>query len=345
MISVLSLVVCLLFLLVGCQQTTSAPSTTTLFTGNAMATDYRIIVGGALLESEKLKVEALLQKTFHEINATFNRANPDSEISRLNRLKAGVKVPLSPILYRFFITISKIVELTEGRFDPTVGSLQALWQPYLAAGLVPPEVEICSLTDCVGWHKMHFEGGLFYKDADAVALDLAGVLKGYAVDLLTERLNACGYVDLFVEWGREVRTLGKHPKGRPWALLIRGLDDQASEHAIAYLHVHDRAIATSVDDVQNWTIMQDDGPVTYFHISDPHARRPLIATEDSIATASVMTDSCVLADGLATALMLFPTPELAAQWIEKIKLRVCSLTYWMMSRREWQENALKVEME
>ena len=345
MIPTLSFVLCLILFLGSCQKPAAILSTTSLFTGRAMAIDYRIIIGKTLLESERLKVEDLVQKTFYEINVTFNRHDPDSEIARLNRLKAGVKVPLSPAFYRFLITLDNLVELTEKRFDPTVGALQTLWQPFLQAGLVPPEEEIQALADSVGWHKIHFEGGLFYKDRDHVALDFGGVLKGLFVDLMTERLQAAGFPDLFIEWGSEIRTTGKHPKGRPWALLIRGLDDLASGHAIAYLHVNDRSIATSGDYLQNWTITQADEAITYFHIMDPKLLRPLISTENSIATASVMTDSCVLADGLATALMLFPTPELAAEWIEKVKLKVSGLTYWVMSRREWRENALKVEME
>jgi len=176
-------------------------------------------------------------------------------------------------------------------------------------------------------------------------MDLSGIAKGLCVDMITDALCSIGYGDLFVEWGGEIRTSGKHPKGRPWALFIRGLDDVNTGHAIAYLHVKDRAIATSGDYLQNWTVSLPDGLVTYTHIIDPFLLRPLISSDDSVATASVMVHSCALADALATALMMFPSTGSATEWAEKLKLKVPNLTYWVMSRREWRENASKIEME
>lgn len=329
----------------SCQTNQTSDPVTTLFYGNAMTIDYRIIVGKALSPIEKEKIDSIVQMTFKEIDTIFNKWNPESELSRLNHLKGGVSVPLSVPLYRFLVTVGKIVALTEGRFDPTIGALQTLWQRKLESGQLPSKEEISSASKGSGWHKIHYEGGIFFKDVDSLALDLGGIVKGYCVDLLTERLKLIGYADLFVDWGGEIRTSGKHPKGRPWALFIRGLDDLDSGRAIAYLNVCDRAIATSGDYLQNWTISGPDGPVTYFHIIDPTLRRPLMVTDDSIATASVMVDNCTFADGLATALMMFSSSQEAVQWIEKIKTKISPLDYWVMSRREWRENVLQAEME
>jgi thiamine biosynthesis lipoprotein len=338
------ILILLLFLLCACEVSYTPPAATTVFSGNVLTMDYRIIIGKALDQDDKDDIDSVVYKTFMEINAIFNKSNPRSEISRLNKLKGNVRAKLSPPLYRLLVSAGNVVALTEGRFDPTVAAVNDLWQRKLELGGVPTDEEVNALSDSVGWHKIHYEGGIFFKDVDTLSLDLSGIAKGHCVDVIAERLSSLGHTDFFVEWGGHVRTSGKHPKGRPWALFIRGLDDAYNGQAVAYLHVKDRSIATSCDYLQNWTVSMPDGPATYFQIVDPFRLHPLISSEDSVATASVMVDNCALADALATALMTFSNTQTATAWAEQMKLKIPNLSYWVMSRREWQ-NASKSELE
>lgn len=295
-----------------------------------MTIDYRILIGEQLTPQRHAEVEQLLQHTFSVINDVYNKWNPNSELSKINRLKAHVKTPISPALEGFLLEIQKIVDISDGRFDPTIEPLQELWKTKLAQQIVPSEEEINAVLPAIGWHKIHFGNGLFYKDHDFTSIDLGGIAKGYCVDLLVNALNKAGYANVYVEWGGEIRASGKHPDDRPWHIFISRLGDTDPAHAIAHLDLIDLAIATSGDYLQKWNV----SGTTYFHIFDPKAHRPLVSTSGSIASASVMASNCAMADGLATVAMMFSTVEEAEVWTNSVKEEYPDVVFWLYSREK-----------
>lgn len=318
-------IILLIFFLSGCE---SPSSPTTLFTGNVMTIDYRVIIGQELTEQQQRQIEQVLQKIFNDINQVYNKWNPDSELSQLNQLKAGERAHISPALDRFLQQTQHLVTLTGGRFDPTIEPLQQLWKQHLNEGSVPAKEEIATIAPAIGWDKVHIKNGIFYKDHDKTRLDLGGIAKGYCVDLIVEALNAAGFANIFVEWGGEIRTSGKHPDERPWHIFISRLGDTDPDHAIAHIDMGDQAIATSGDYLQHWIV--DD--VAYTHIFDSKTLQPLTVTKDSIASASVLASSCMFADGLATAAMLFPSDEEAKSWLRRVQEQFPEMRFWLESR-------------
>ena len=268
-----------------------------------MTIDYCVQIGDPLSKEEKNTIEHLITTTFLEVHQIYNNWNPDSEISKLNALSAHQKVSLSKKLASLLAIVHHMVILTEGRFDPTIEPLQQLWKHSLRAGYTPPEEKLAELVPAIGWDKVHFEDAIFWKEHALTAIDLGGIAKGYAVDLLTERLIDHGFTSIYVEWGGEIRTAGTHPSGRPWKVGILGSDA---------LTLRDVAIATSGSYAQNWTI---EG-VFYTHIFDPHTGRPL--QNASISSVSIIAPTCAEADSLATALMLFPSIESAQLWAQQL---------------------------
>lgn len=276
-----------------------------------MTIDYRVLLGQPLSRFQLLSIEHLIETTFQEVNALYNQWNPDSEISALNALQAGEKRAPSPALYALLVLADEIFKISKGRYDPTVGPLHRLWIDHLNQGLLPPQ----ELLDAVefGWNKIHLEEGWFWKDHSALSINLDSLSKGLAVDLLFHRLKAMGMVHFLVEWGGEFRASGMHPTGRSWRLSIRA--PQAAEAALTTLDLKEQALATSGDYLQYWTV----GTETFFHIMDPLTRRPLTMRSGSITSATVSAPSCVLADALATAIMLCPTLEEAKAWAAQVQ--------------------------
>jgi FAD:protein FMN transferase len=314
-----------LLILSSCSSSDSIPIT--VFSGNEMTIDYRIQVGQPLDGADQEKISHIITDTFDEINQVYNKWNPHSELSRLNRLKALDKVEISPQLETLLTLTDRIVKLTEGKFDPTIEPLQEIWKKSLTVGTIPSLEEVEAIAPAIGWNKIHFGHGYFYKDHDLTSLDLGGIAKGYGVDLLTARLNEAGYKNIYVEWGGEIRAAGKHPGNRPWTIFISNLGDADPSHAIDIVALNDQAIATSGDYLQYWTLR--DKEVTYFHILDPTTLQPLTITKDSIASVSVVAPTCAVADGLATALMMFPTVEEAEGWCET---NVPDMSFWIEDR-------------
>lgn len=297
-----------------------------------MTINYRILIGHPLSSSDKKSLSKIIKDTFDEVNQIYNKWNPNSELSKLNKLKAHTPVEISAELEKFLHLTDKIVQLTEGRFDPTIEPLQSLWKKYLDLGTIPSEEEIQSLKQVIGWNNIHFDHGLFYKDYDETGLDLGGIAKGYCVDLLVMRLNQNGFDNVFVEWGGEIRASGIHPDKRPWTIFISRLNNTNPEDALAIVSLQNQAIATSGDYLQNWTVENESELKTYFHIIDPILMKPLVSSSQSIASASVLAPTCVLADGLATAAMMFPTSDAAQLWANKMIEQYPALNFWLISR-------------
>ena len=155
-----------------------------------------------------------------------------------------------------------------------------------------------------------FGRALFWKDHPLVALDLCGAVKGYAVDLLVEKLKKLNLKSLYVEWGGEIKTFGSHPHERAWKVAIFGLDEK--------LELTNLACATSGNYLQNW----QEGEKTVTHIIDPFNNKPLEVTDTSIASVTVLAEDCLQADALATSLMLFPSKDEATLWAEKRRIKI-----------------------
>jgi FAD:protein FMN transferase len=318
-------------LLFGCQNMQNP----TIFSGTAMTIDYKILIGQSISQHEKIKISTIINETFNEVDSIYNKWNPHSELAKLNDLKANIHVPLSSQMENFLKLTQSIVTLSEGRFDPTIEPIQQLWKHSLEKGYAATDIGIAMLLPSIGWDKIHIVNGFFSKDHDQTRLDLGGIAKGYCVDLLVERLNAVGYPHVFVEWGGEIRASGKHPDQRPWTVFISHLGDTNPENAIAIIPLNNSAIATSGDYLQNWTLqLEAQEKITYFHIFNPKTGMPLIANNKSIASASILAQSCAFADGIATAAMMFPTLSKAEEWLDSLKAKYPQITYWLISREE-----------
>lgn len=323
-----------LFFTACSENTTEQPVTS--FEGTAMTIDYRITLKAPLdKESQKL-VKRIIAETFHEIDSIYNMWNPFSELSQLNQAGATTKLPLSPKLEKLLLLTDVLVKTTDGKFDPTIAPLQKIWKSALTQNKMPLEIDLDAVTPSVGWDKLHISDGLFWKDHPLTSLDLGGIAKGYGVDLLAERLHDAGFADVYVEWGGEIRTFGNHPEGRPWRVFISRLGDTTPERAIAFVELKNQALATSGDYLQNWSILNSDSDrfVHYSHILSPETKSPLEITRSSIASASVLANTCSEADGLATAAMMFRTVDEAYEWAKTLKEKQPELQFWFLSREQ-----------
>ncbi len=291
-----------------------------------MTIPYHITVGHSLSSSEEENVRTIISQTFDEIDRIYNKWNPASEISAINRAKANVKLPISPELYRFLIEVDAFYTLTDKRFDPTVEPVQQLWKSALEKNRLPKQEEIDKQLASVGWSSVHFTDREIWKEQGNTSLDLGGIAKGYAIDLILQRLHEAGYENLYVEWGGEIAAKGEHPDQRPWRILVTKWGIPGDTDIVVELH--NMAIASSGDYLQNWTV---DG-VSYSHIFNCRTGQPIKMTNRSICSVTVTASSCLIADTLATAAMLFQSREEAESWLENIKEQYPKMQYWVYMR-------------
>ena len=273
-----------------------------------MTMPYCIKIGKTLSKKEKIQVQNIIEDTFREVDCIYNNWNPDSEISRLNALKKGEHRLLSNELEMFFLAISEIYEYSRGKYDPCVGGLILA---YRQASPIPMQRT---------WKEITWEKHLFIKSHTDLIMDFCGASKGYAIDLLIERLSKKGYKNLYVEWAGEIRTIGKHPEARNWTIQIR-----PSHHVIEPISIEleNTAIATSGP-----TLLESD----YTHIVDPATGKPVTLQDVVIASVSVKAPTCLMADALATAAMTFTDYAKAKKWAENIVEEYPEISIWIYSR-------------
>jgi FAD:protein FMN transferase len=211
--------------------------------GIAMTVPYEVVAEG--------DVQTTVDQVFAQVDATFNDWNPDSEISRVNRLPAGERMEISEELAAFLHQVGELVGLTGGLFDPTGLNLEA-----------------------AGWQNIHLEGRTLWKEDGRTGLLLGGIAKGHAVDLLREALGT----DAYINWGGEIATKGHHPEGRPWRIGVKSPTD---EGAFTILDLTDAALATSGDYEQDAHIYN---PLTW-SLLEPG---PGMATSSTVVAPSAM---------------------------------------------------------
>ena len=232
--------------------------------------------------------------------AEISTYDPDSELSRLNANPSTDWIPVSSNLLRVIAEGQRISALSEGSFDVTIGPLVNLWGfgPESRPDRLPTEEEIAAARARVGWQKLELRESppAVRKARGDLYIDLSAMGEGYGVDRLVEVLEAQGVTDYMVAVAGAIRAKGLNAVRKPWAIAIEEpLPDRRSVHRI--IAISDHAISTS-GDYRNFF---EKGGKRYSHEIDPRTGAPI---DRKLGSATVIGDSCMVVDGLATALMV-----------------------------------------
>jgi thiamine biosynthesis lipoprotein len=286
----------------------------TTFTGGTMETTYMVKVVADRF-SKTRHLQALIDERLEAVDASMSTFRPGSEISRFNTLdKAGESFSPSKDFLAVMRVAAEINKATGGAWDGTLDPLITLWGfgREQQSGRVPTRAEIEALLPRVGFDRIEItpEGRLVKGDG-RLTLDLASIAKGYGVDAVARLLAEQGYSDYLVEVGGEVYAAGHRLDGKPWRVGINRPDRAAGfSEVFRVVALSDKGFATS-GDYRNYF---EAGGRTYSHILDPRTGHPI---QSGVVSASVMADTCTLADGLATALMVMG-PEAGLALVETL---------------------------
>ena len=200
---------------------------------------------------------------------------------------------------------------TDGAFDPTLGPLIDLWGFGPAAPRVAPpsDEEIATARARTGHRRLSVPGAQqIMKRHPEMELNLSAIAKGFAVDDLLNGLVEEGYTNVYVEIGGDVRVAGLNAEGVPWRIGIESPEVARGRTPMRVLHLTNNAVATS-GDYRNFFVGPDGN--RYSHILDPRTGSPVT---NRIASAAVIADTCMEADGIATALLVMP-PDEGIAWV------------------------------
>ncbi|NHX27333.1 FAD:protein FMN transferase, partial [Escherichia coli] len=206
----------------------------------------------------------------------------DSEITAFNRDTRGVPVSSETALVT--AAALDIATASSGWFDPTVGPVVA----QLGFGPI-------SGGSTGNWRAISVFEDRLEKHDRRVTVDLCGIAKGRALDLMAAYLRKAGHTDFLIDLGGELCANGNHPDGRAWQVAVENPLPESRLAAAGLRLGSGMAVATSGLHLQSYQL---DGR-RYSHIINPHRARPV---DGRIASVSVLFGSAMLADAWATAL-------------------------------------------
>ena len=305
------------------------------FKGTAMTMGYKVLIRPPLTQDQNKEVTEIIRRTFDEVHMHYNNWNPQSEISKMNELKANQTFTLSEGMQGLLSICNELYILTEGRFDPTVSPLYTLWKKSISKNKrKPTEEEIQETKKVVGWNKVQINQQVFKKLIDGVQIDLGGVAKGFAVDLIYAALLDKGYENFFIEWGGEIKAHGTPSSQRSWHVLVRNpIQKDPYKEPVTMLKLKNQALATSGNYFQYWKIKIQGKEQIFTHIVNPKTGSLLevLAKKGIISSVTVMADNCAKSDGLATAGMIFSSPNLAKKWGQSVVDKDPGIGFWIVS--------------
>jgi len=221
---------------------------------------------------------------FRSVEQTCSRFTPDSEVSRLVP-RAGVPVRVSDLLLQSVAFAVALAQETDGAFDPTVGA--AMEARGFNVEYRTGSVVRSATAERVNYRDVAVDASAkTITLAQPLVLDLGAIAKGLAVDLAARELAPLG--DFLIDAGGDIFASGLNEDGKPWAVGIR--HPRQPDGLIDTLHVSNSAVCTSGDYDRRGT--KDMG-----HIMDPRTG----GEATTVASATVMAPSAMVADGLATA--------------------------------------------
>lgn len=313
---------------IACTPQNNAPEAATMVTlqGKTMGTTYTVkyIASSHHTLPENSEVQKQLDDLLMEVNRQMSTYQQDSEISQFNQSSAA-KTPQS--ISADFATVMaesiRLNQVTEGALDVTVGPLVNLWGfgPNKNIEKSPTPEQLSAVKQVIGLDKIVFrqpENGTqatLTKKIDGVYVDLSAIAKGFGVDKLAQHLDALGIQNYLVEIGGELRGKGKNAQGEFWRVGIEQPSLAQQQNSQIVIPLDNQALATSGDYRNFYT---DEHGNRLSHIINPKTELPI---NHNLASVSVVADSTMTADGLATGLFVLGETD-ALRVAEREKLAV-----------------------
>jgi thiamine biosynthesis lipoprotein len=283
--------------------------------GTTMGTTWSVRFVGTEAESVRTPVEAAL----HRVIAQMSPWEPASDLSRFNTSAASGWQTLPAEFTSVIGCALRIATETDGAYDPTMGALVDLWGfgPVPRPAHRPAQEAIERARLASGWRQLEFDpAGGRLRRLNSVRLDLNGIAKGFAVDLVASTLHAAGIAHALVEIGGELSGTGVKPDGTPWWVTIDRPAAGRLSKAMPLIALHQLAIATSGSE-RSFAI----GGKRFSHTIDPRTGIPV---DNGMLTATVLHPSCMEADAYATTLMVMG-PEAGMAFARQHKLAALCL--------------------
>jgi thiamine biosynthesis lipoprotein len=256
------------------------------FSHEAMATVYEVYAVHANRQYAAQAAQASFDLV-DRLERELSRFLPNSDITRINHLDAGESTRVTPSTMECLVIARHMFDLTGGAFDVSIGT-----------GL--PSLEFDT------------DASLVRATTRGVRVDLGGIGKGYAVDLMAELLEEWELCMALVHGGFSSVLALEPPPGRDgWPLTLS--DPGAASRVLARLSVRQMALAASgLRKGDHIVDPRTGGPVRGRRAAWVTVPRPRASATDTGAGQQDRAAAAAVTDALATACMLLRGDEIEA---------------------------------
>ena len=284
--------------------------------GETMGTFYQVTINKVPKGENLITLQGKIDKILDRVNDLMSTYQDDSELMEFNKHNSTEWFRVQSEVVDVVQEAQRVSQLSDGAFDITVGPLVEKWNFGVPQEefIVPAQAELDALSDRVGYQLVEFRESspALRKQHPEVFLNLSAIAKGYGVDRIGAVMEHVELSNYLINIGGEMLAKGTKPDGSPWSVGIEqpAEEAQSAPQLLKKVTLNNRAMATS-GNYRNY-FEAPDGK-RYSHTIDPRTRRPV---EHRLLSVSVLAESCMTADALATALMVLGPTE-AAQFAEK----------------------------
>lgn len=262
------------------------------------------------LASAHFKASEKQLQTYTQLFDIYNTYDGINNLKTINDNAGKKAVEVDQSIIDMLQMAKQFYEYSDGEFDITIGSLLKVWHAYREDGMklneegklgkVPTKQELEKAAQYKGWDSIEInddDNTVFIKDAN-VSLDVGGIAKGYATELVAQSMMQSGLECGILNVGRNIRLIDTKNK-REWKVGIASPDGDPEGKYVNGLIIlslnHGDSVVTSGDYERYYK--GEDGNI-YPHIVDPKTMYPA----RYYRSVSIVTEDSGIADCLSTAL-------------------------------------------
>lgn len=233
-----------------------------------------------------------------ENKMTINKESDLGEINNLNNNAGKDYVKLSDDTFFVLEKGKEYGEISQGKFDITIGPIVKLWNIDTVNATIPPRETIDEKISLVNYEnlildKAKKEGKLL---KNGMVVDLGAIAKGYAADEAGKVLTKFGIKHAIINVGGNILTIGTKPDGELFRLGLQD-PDQPRNKNMAVVKLNNESLVSS-GTYEKFFI--SDGK-KYHHIIDPQTGYPM---NNELVSVSIITEKSIDADALSTSVFL-----------------------------------------
>lgn len=273
------------------------------------------IIGYTRSEEEFLEYANEINIRFQEFHKLYDKFNEYEGINNIKTINnnAGIEpVKVEQEIIDLIIFSKKWHERTNGKVNIAVGSLIKIWDESMEQGLNNPEQAKLPSMEELQTASQHANINDIIVDVEAMtvfladenmSLDVGGVAKGFAAELVGNEMMEKGFNSGVIISGGNWKVLGKPQTTdrQHWTVGIQNPDKPhvlTEDGILKRVFLQEKSLDTS-GDYQRYAMIED---IRVHHIIDPETLMP----GNYHRGVTVLADDSGVADFLSTELFLLP---------------------------------------